>query len=571
MQSGFKVDGARAGPRDPAAQGAIAAFGQMPVQLVGERGGPEAEERLAFDMRRPFAQQAEEIGRDRQDVASDAEDGIKTRSTRMGKRRGEPTERPKAGRGAIRQSVDAGPAPAADDKRFDLRAQGFSDMIEEGAPRQQGGRLVAAETGRRAPRQNRTQQPHSSSPIAKNAQFAARVKIPIVTVSVIMDIIGRMGKGLKHWHRATLSTVAVIAAASGLNWHGGSAPGGLTVGLSTPLAAARPSENVPPPQAFQSEIASLGEHFEGRVGIAIRSVSDGWTAGYRAALPAPQQSVSKLWVAIALLDAVDHGKVSLDDKVTVTLDDLTVFHQPIRGLIGPNGYSATLRELMKLALTQSDNTANDLVLRRLGGPDAIRKMFLWKQIDEVHFGPGERLLQAGIAGLEWKPQYALGNSFQIARAKLNRTEREEALSRYVASPPDAASPEGIVRALAALKRGELLSQASTALLLDTMASSHTGKFRLRAGVSDGWTIAHKTGTGQELGQRATGFNDVGVLTSPEGRSYTVAVMIADTNEPIHARQQLIAEVARRVITYDKSSHDAPAREIAHREEHRRRA
>jgi beta-lactamase class A len=370
---------------------------------------------------------------------------------------------------------------------------------------------------------------------------------------VIMNNNESMGKRITHWHRATLSVFAVVAATSGLNWHGGSAPGGLTVSLTTPLAAARPAESVAPPQAFQSEIAALGEAFDGRVGIAVRSVSDGWTAGYRAALPAPQQSVSKLWVAIALLDAVDHGRVSLDERVNVGLGDLTVFHQPIRGRIGPNGYSATLRELMELALTQSDNTANDMLLRRLGGSDAIRRMFLIKQIDEVKFGPGERLLQADIAGLVWKPEYSLGNSFQIARSKLARSAREEALSRYVASPLDAASPEGIVRALANLKQGELLSPESTALLLDTMASSRTGKFRLRAGVSDGWHIAHKTGTGQELGVRATGFNDVGLITSPDGKSYAVAVMIADTTETIHKRQQLIAEVARRVIAFDKAS------------------
>lgn len=86
-----------------------------------------------------------------------------------------------------------------------------------------------------------------------------------------------------------------------------------------------------------------------------------------------------------------------------------------------------------------------------------------------------------------------------------------------------------------------------------MASSRTGKLRLRAGVPDGWHIAHNTGTGQELGARATGFNDVKLITSPDGRSHVVAVMIADTTETIRKRQQLIAEVARRVIAFDKTS------------------
>jgi beta-lactamase class A len=62
-------------------------------------------------------------------------------------------------------------------------------------------------------------------------------------------------------------------------------------------------------------------------------------------------------------------------------------------------------------------------------------------------------------------------------------------------------------------------------------------------------IAHKTGTGQDLGNLSTGYNDVGVLTAPDGRSYTVAVMIASTRAPVPVRQALMADVARAVVRY----------------------
>src|SRR3546814_1627452 len=39
-------------------------------------------------------------------------------------------------------------------------------------------------------------------------------------------------------------------------------------------------------------------------------------------------------------------------------------------------------------------------------------------------------------------------------------------------------------------------------------------------IAGGWRIAHKTGTGQDFGRRTAGFNDVGVLTAPDGRRYT---------------------------------------------------
>ena len=67
------------------------------------------------------------------------------------------------------------------------------------------------------------------------------------------------------------------------------------------------------------------------------------------------------------------------------------------------------------------------------------------------------------------------------------------------TPIDGAAPSAIVGALARLKRGELLSPASTARLLDIMSHTHTGANRLKGGLAPGWVLNHKTGTGQELG------------------------------------------------------------------------
>ena len=47
--------------------------------------------------------------------------------------------------------------------------------------------------------------------------------------------------------------------------------------------------------------------FDGRVGIAVKSIDEGWATGWKADELYPQQSVSKLWVAITALDAVDRG------------------------------------------------------------------------------------------------------------------------------------------------------------------------------------------------------------------------------------------------------------------------
>ena len=313
-------------------------------------------------------------------------------------------------------------------------------------------------------------------------------------------------------------------------------------------AAAMHRRPAPPaPQFISDRIDQLGQGFDGRVGIAVQSVDEGWSTGWKASELYPQQSVSKLWVSITALDAVDKGRVSLDQPVTLTRDDLTLFHQPIAEQVAAGPYTTSLRDLMVRAITTSDNTANDKLMRSVGGPAAVRAMIRSKHLGSIRFANGERLLQSRIAGLTWSPAYSVGNAFFEARDALPPAVRKAAFDRYVASPYDGAAPSAIVAALARLKRGELLSPASTAYLLDTMSHTHTGPNRLKGGLAPGWVLNHKTGTGQVLGDAQAGYNDIGILTAPDGRSYAVAVMIKLTSVPLPVRMTLMNEVVRAVI------------------------
>ena len=57
-------------------------------------------------------------------------------------------------------------------------------------------------------------------------------------------------------------------------------------------------------------------------------------------------------------------------------------------------------------------------------------------------------------------------------------------------------------------------------------------------------------TGQVLEGEQAGYNDVGILTSPEGRSYAVAVMIGRTSRPLKERMVLMQRVVEATIAYD---------------------
>jgi beta-lactamase class A len=325
-------------------------------------------------------------------------------------------------------------------------------------------------------------------------------------------------------------------------------------------ATAKPVRPAPPaPQFITDRINQLGQGFNGRVGIAVQSIDDGWSTGWKAGELYPQQSVSKLWVSITALDAVDKGKVRLDQPVTLTRDDLTLFHQPIAQEVVAGPYTTTVGDLLVRAITTSDNTANDKLMRSVGGPAAVRAMIRAKHLGAIRFYNGERALQSRIAGLSWNPAYSIGNAFYEARDALPPNVRQAAFDRYVADPYDGAAPSAIVSALARLKHGALLSPASTAYLLDTMSHTHTGPNRLKGGLAPGWVLNHKTGTGQVLGQAQAGYNDIGILTAPDGRSYSLAVMIKLTSVPLPVRMTLMNEVARAVIAqHDMQYPPAPA-------------
>ena len=310
------------------------------------------------------------------------------------------------------------------------------------------------------------------------------------------------------------------------------------------------------PEALTANIAALGRSFDGRVGIAVRSIDQGWMVESNGDVRLPQQSVSKLWVAMTVLDALDSGRLRLDDPIVLTRDDFTLFHQPVAALVKGDGYHTTVGELLHRALTMSDNTCNDRLLRYVGGPAAVRAFIQRKGLGDIRFGPGEKLLQSQTAGLEWKPEYAFGDAFTRARARLPQTARIQAFERYVADPPDGAAPIAIAGALAKLKRYELLSRSSTDLLIGTMEMSKTGKQRMHGAVPGDWSFGHKTGTGQDLAGRTAGYNDVGLLMAPDGRSYAVAVMIKRTSTPLATRMTLMNNVVRTVINQHEMSYGA---------------
>jgi beta-lactamase class A len=102
--------------------------------------------------------------------------------------------------------------------------------------------------------------------------------------------------------------------------------------------------------------------------------------------------------------------------------------------------------------------------------------------------------------------------------------------------------------LGRLAGGGLLSPASTKRLLEILTQTTTFPDRLKAGVPDGWTIGHKTGTSGAWRGVTAAFNDVGILTGPKGETISIAVFIAESKASDKDMAKLMADIARAIAT-----------------------
>ncbi|MDP3590326.1 serine hydrolase, partial [Phenylobacterium sp.] len=83
------------------------------------------------------------------------------------------------------------------------------------------------------------------------------------------------------------------------------------------------------PASLQERLDTIAARHGEPIGIAVADVGAGWAVAVAGDHFFPQQSVSKTWVALAVLDAVDRGDLDLKSAVTMTFADRSVFNQPL--------------------------------------------------------------------------------------------------------------------------------------------------------------------------------------------------------------------------------------------------
>uniref|UniRef100_UPI000365C22F class A beta-lactamase n=1 Tax=Nocardiopsis halotolerans TaxID=124252 RepID=UPI000365C22F len=233
----------------------------------------------------------------------------------------------------------------------------------------------------------------------------------------------------------------------------------------------RPAEPAAPVR-MDSAFARLEGEFGVRLGVYALDTGTGQAVEFQSDERFAYCSTFKALAFGAVLDRTPIDE--LDRTVTFSEADL-VFHSPVTREHVATGM--TLREIGDAALRHSDNTASNLLLQELGGPEEL-----------------ERALR--------------GIGDEVTRVDRVAPEMAEAVPGDVR---DTSTPRAMATSLREFALGDVLSEDKRDILTGMMRANTTGDDLIRAGVPEDWTVGDKTG--------ACGYgtrHDIGVLWPPEG-------------------------------------------------------
>ncbi|WP_425907654.1 class A beta-lactamase [Nitrobacter sp. TKz-YC02] len=261
-------------------------------------------------------------------------------------------------------------------------------------------------------------------------------------------------------------------------------------------------------EKFVDELKRLeNESGGGRLGVTLLDTGTGQRVGQRMDERFPMCSTFKVLASGAVLQGVDAGKENLSRRIYFSETDLVAHSPETQKHVGPHGM--TVAELCKAAITLSDNTAGNLLLASIGGPQG---------------------LTAFVRGL--------GDDM----TRLDRTETalNEALP---GDPRDTTTPNAMASDLRALVLDGMLSAESRARLAGWLAANTAGGKRLRAGLPAAWRVGDKTGSGE----RGTA-NDVAVIWPPDRAPFIVTAYLTGATASADRQNAVIAAVGRAVTT-----------------------
>ena len=229
----------------------------------------------------------------------------------------------------------------------------------------------------------------------------------------------------------------------------------------------------------------------------------------------PMQSVFKYHIALAVLDLVDQGKLSLDQKVLIKKSELLPnTWSPIREKNPEGNFEMPISELIEYSVAMSDNVGCDVLLRLIGGPKVVHDFLISKGAKDTQIVYNEEIMQSA-----WKNQYE------------NYTTMKSA-----------------TKLLKDFYKGKILSKKSTEFLLGVMYRTSTGLNKIVEQLPKSAKVAHKTGSSGKNDAGLTGAeNDIAIITLPNGKTYAIAIFVSDSTESYDVNCKMISDISKVVF------------------------
>ncbi len=246
------------------------------------------------------------------------------------------------------------------------------------------------------------------------------------------------------------------------------------------------------------------------VGIAVMDMEDKNTILVNNNHHYPMQSVYKFPLAIYILHMVDKGELKAEQVIHVKKEALE------KDTWGPlanatNDVDIKLSELLRLAVSVSDNNACDILLKLAGGTRIVHQYYRELGIKGIVFSATEAEMHAA-----WPVQY---NNW--------------------------CQPSAMLELLKLFQEGKLLSQKSNDYLMKLMVESENSPKRIKGQLPKETVVAHKTGTsGTNDAGLTAATNDVGIITLPNGHHLAIVVFVSDYKGGYSTGEQIIASVAK---------------------------
>jgi len=265
---------------------------------------------------------------------------------------------------------------------------------------------------------------------------------------------------------------------------------------STVFAAIKNSKII----ATNKNLDALETSFGGKIGVYAIDTANNHQIQYHAYERFPIQSTFKVMAVASILKQSMKDNRLLQQKIILKKQDLVVW-SPITEKNVNSGM--TISELCAAALMYSDNTAANLIMKKLGGPSAVTAF-------------------ARTIG---------DNTFQI-------DSFEPELNSSPDNLDDTSTPKAMGESLKKLTLGNILEQPQREKLVTWMRGNTTGDTRIRAGIPKGWIVADKTGTGDSIS------NDVAIIWPPKCAPIVVAIYTIQKTKDTARRDDIVASTTR---------------------------